>query len=401
MAETETSGSSKRRRISPSSNSISLWDLPNGALSHAVDYLARPSRVLFAIAINSASDDELSRFILDLSWAQQNREQHDILDFGDIEPSLAAKLTDHDLQTILIRINANTQLKRLKLAGCVNITGAGLDPLRGSVILEQVDLSLVAEHKSPILDPEPLLSCDHVLPILGSIIGRDDNIVKHLTFPKSWRHEGNTALTEFMGRCNEMFERRNITCTHCDGLVGEHGLVEWGWFPLEGQFYGQQSFTCFSCMKHYCHECNDGKGGFHFPMTNCKCCEKVYCLDCSSVESCKGCYKDHCKECKPVEECAGCGDKCCSECIENCVGSPGGCDGTLKFCYECASERGECDKCCKRFCDACWSHPNRHECEKCGRVYCGDCRESTDGASCENCAGRRWVLSAGVAKMIN
>ena len=42
-----------------------------------------------------------------------------------------------------------------------------------------------------------------------------------------------------------------------------------------------------------------------------------------------------------MEECAGCGDKCCSECIENCAGSPGGCDGTLKFCYECASERGE------------------------------------------------------------
>ena len=49
----------------------------------------------------------------------------DTLDFEDIEKSLAAKLNDEDINAILQCINAKN-LKRLKLAGCVNINGWGL-----------------------------------------------------------------------------------------------------------------------------------------------------------------------------------------------------------------------------------------------------------------------------------
>ena len=148
----EGSGSSKRRRTSPI-DGIVLRDLPNEALCYAASFLSAPSKVLFAIAL---SDDDASKAII-------HGEQWDILDFGGVEDSLAAKITDDLLQEILLCIGASTKLRRLKLAGCVNITGAGLDPLRGSVVLEQIDLSLVAEHKSPVLDPEPLISCDHVV----------------------------------------------------------------------------------------------------------------------------------------------------------------------------------------------------------------------------------------------
>ena len=129
----------KRRRIS---NGVGLFDLPTEALSHVAGYLPRPSRAMFAITMN---DDELSSVILGLSGAPQNREQYDILDFGEVEGSLASKITDDILQDILIRIDAYAKLRRLKLAGCVNITGTGLDTLRGSIILEQIDLSLVAK----------------------------------------------------------------------------------------------------------------------------------------------------------------------------------------------------------------------------------------------------------------
>ena len=225
----------KRRRISPSSNGTTLFDLPTEALSHAASYLPLPSRALFALAINDAGSNDTSSAIL-------SSEQWGALDFVDIEASLSSKITDDILREILVSINASTNLKKLKLAGCVNITGVGLTPLRGSVVLAQIDLSLVAEHKSPVLDAEPLISCAQVLPILDSIIEIDNNVLWSIVFPKSWRRERHRVLTEFMGRCNQMFERRNATCTHCDGLVGEHSLVERGWFPLDGKFYGQQSF---------------------------------------------------------------------------------------------------------------------------------------------------------------
>ena len=58
----------------------------------------------------------------------------------------------------------------MKLAGCVNITGDGLGILRGSVVLEQIDLSILGRlgwHESPVLRPKSLISEEVVLPILA------------------------------------------------------------------------------------------------------------------------------------------------------------------------------------------------------------------------------------------
>eukprot|EP00985_Skeletonema_marinoi_P012336 scaffold5938_cov89-Skeletonema_marinoi.AAC.1 len=87
------------------------------------------------------------------------------LDFGDIEKELAAKLTDDDICKILLHIDAAAQkVKILRLTNCINISGSGLASLRYSTSIEQIDLSLVEAHKSPILDPTPPLSCDQVVP---------------------------------------------------------------------------------------------------------------------------------------------------------------------------------------------------------------------------------------------
>ena len=99
-----------------------LCHLPDESLSCVASYLPRPSRALFATAINSARDNGLNSAILGLSG--------DVLDFGEMEKNLAAKITDDDLQDILICTNANTKLRKLKLRGCINITGEGLTPLR-------------------------------------------------------------------------------------------------------------------------------------------------------------------------------------------------------------------------------------------------------------------------------
>ena len=73
-------------------------------------------------------------------------------------------------------------LQILKLAGCVNITGSGLNVLR-STTLEQIDLSLVGKHEVPLINPEPLLSEDIVLPILDNIISRKSGL-RQLELPK-------------------------------------------------------------------------------------------------------------------------------------------------------------------------------------------------------------------------
>ncbi|KAL9186019.1 hypothetical protein ACHAXT_005257 [Thalassiosira profunda] len=242
--------SSKRRKTAPS-DGIGLGNFPDEALAHVVGYLPRPSRALAAVSFvsdvcsspNDGGSNYTSRAILGLVGAA-DRELWEVLDFGEIEGSLAAKISDADLQSVIVCIQAKTNLKRLKLTGCTNISGAGLSPLRDSDVLEQVDLSIAGERESPVLDPEPLLSYAHVLPILDSIIAREGNSLRHLHFPKFWRSEigYSRPFDEFLNRCNDMFEERGVDCEQCDQWVDETPRAPKGrnpWFPDDGEGCGE------------------------------------------------------------------------------------------------------------------------------------------------------------------
>lgn len=84
------------------------------------------------------------------------QDQFQILDFEDIEKKLAFELSDDDIGAVLTCINAKDNIKRIMLAGLVNIDGEGLNPLRGSTVLDQIDLSTVGKHEK--LGLQPLLS---------------------------------------------------------------------------------------------------------------------------------------------------------------------------------------------------------------------------------------------------
>ncbi|KAL7490604.1 hypothetical protein ACHAWT_000175 [Skeletonema menzelii] len=166
--------SSKRRRLlsSTCSDVSCLSDLPSVVLAHVAKYLGAPSRALFSAALSdknaavSTVSSERNSAIVGNDWST--------LDFGDIEHSLSERLTDKHISSVLSCIDAVNELKTLKLTNCLNITGAGLEPLRGSTIIEQIDLSLVGKNCNPAdLSPYPPISCDHVLPILDSIIERE------------------------------------------------------------------------------------------------------------------------------------------------------------------------------------------------------------------------------------
>ena len=66
------------------------------------------------------------------------------IDFGRIDKALARKLSDDDMAAILMVTNAVDTVKTLKLDHCVNITGRGLNVLRGSTVLEEIDFSTIS-----------------------------------------------------------------------------------------------------------------------------------------------------------------------------------------------------------------------------------------------------------------
>ena len=173
----------KRRKTNPS---VGLIDLPDHLLGIVVEYLVVPSQALLAVALTASAsspvwhygllgpeklslntmyimshggniydqhlldeDDELSSSSdedegessdEDVPNSESNLGRWGKVDFRRLEKRLVRKLTDGDVGAVLACIRlAGCGIKRLGL-GCWNITGRGLESLRGSTSLEQIDL---------------------------------------------------------------------------------------------------------------------------------------------------------------------------------------------------------------------------------------------------------------------
>ena len=301
--------------------SLHIFNLPDNVLVDAAAYLPKPSRAMVAVAMTATPS----------SWAKLNSRQlqqqpstisgailsssfelWEALDFEDIEQDLASKLSDDDIAAILTCTNAVSNLKRLKLTGCVNITGIGLEHLRGSVSLEQIDLSLAKQHETPVIKLEPCISEDMVLPILDSIVDADGNSLKHLQLPEKWRNKHHRMLSEFLERYNQLLESRGSTCSDCNVLVesGCYGRIS----RNEGQrVYGLQYNTCYKCVKQFCCAGNEDQCYVKF----CNRCQRDFCFGCDSENGwCDICHdEDFCSGCAMLKECQDCHKNFCLDCV--------------------------------------------------------------------------------------
>jgi len=303
MTSTPTNSRSKRRRTTATGSLASpgaacLSQLQYGIVGHAASFLSSPSRALFAIALTDGNGlpNEVITAIVGDHW--------DTLDFGEVEKDLAVKLSDDHIKAMLLCINALGRVRRLRLTNCINITGAGLEPLRGSAIMEQIDLSLIGDNESPVLYPEPSISCDHVLPILDSIIQEGGSTIKHLQFPYVWRKQRSvdSEFQAFVVRYNHMREdRHTIDCLKCRRNLPIHPFE---WIDTGGgETYGAHAYTCFGCLKNYCYDCeNEEKRCF---LTFCSHCQRDYCINCCSrMERCQRCCEEYCTGCRALVECS-------------------------------------------------------------------------------------------------
>jgi hypothetical protein len=252
----------------------------------------------------------------------------------------------------------------LRLTNCIKITGVGLEPLRGSVIIEKIDLSLVGFHESPDLNPEPPISCNTVLPILDSIVERGEECaLKLLTFPKVWRRVRNAEsdFHAFLGRYNDMLENRGVSCLKCSCNLPSAEYLSMIETSTLGDvfYYGTQNYTCYDCMKNYCDDCQDDNGDA-FERILCRSCERYYCLNCSRGEgqctTCDSCDSWFCVDCGDFKQCYNCGAngiwcrhcsfgwKGCEDCNTiHCVDCCGFDVYAVKFCHDCAEYR--CGRC--------------------------------------------------------
>lgn len=99
--------------------------------------------------------------------------------WSEIDLSGNDRITDGQLYALLKNVNARENTRSLRLIGCVRIDGPGLEPLRGSSVLEDIDLRVLGslphrEGEGGIDSPRGPsgLEEDHVADILRSMITR-------------------------------------------------------------------------------------------------------------------------------------------------------------------------------------------------------------------------------------
>ncbi len=345
------SNNNKRRRIAAANGAPQcLVDLPSGILAHAASFLAAPSKALFAVALdkNSAvTSNERSTAIVGNQW--------DFLDFGEIEIELAMKLSDSDIGKVLLCIDAVNNVKILILTNCTKITGAGLEPLRGSTVIEMIDLSIIGYHRSSQLNQEPKISCDHVLPVLDNVMEVEGCSLRYIEFPFTIREDETSPRTDFHAfvlRYKQMMDDRGvIRCLECNQGLPEDGY-EWIETSRHDTRYGTQSHTCCRCLKHYCHGCvinGEEKNMLH----RCTTCERNYCEDCTDMNDCHDCYENFiCDDCYELG-CYQCRKIFCSGCVQGGYGIRECEHCHNRYCYECNDDHEVDILSCCRCCNPC------------------------------------------------
>ncbi|KAL7553764.1 hypothetical protein ACHAWF_017093 [Thalassiosira exigua] len=454
-----------------------ILDLPEAALAKVGEFVPKTSAALLAVALTAPPSSWRQgglkgrpsaagvAVLSSISCRDDGNDGWEVIDFEDVhrnvksqqrnhdgsniasktkreevETSLANKLDDDDISALLICLDAVNKVKRLKLAGCTNISGQGLEPLRGSSVVEQIDLCLAEEHTRPTNTPSPKISVAKVIPILRSIIRAEGSALKHLQFPEKWAEKRSPMLETLINEFSDILDHREIDCSHCQRvhLRNADGLNHPPWFSaphsrcvLQEFLPIRQSFTCYKCLKSNCQfdergdRCRDCRkyycDGCMPEKVRCPGCEELYCIKCTTYMDCEvcnlpdethWCYSCYfntfefrsCHKCEMTEErkCSGCSDiklcewchkkSFCPDCIATCShcghlgcgDDCGNCEGRVIRCEnESCKNEGNCGSCSRDKYAVC-------KCKDCQRQYCLECRqekkeESAKGSFCSGC----------------
>ena len=222
----------------------------------------------------------------------------EILDFIDIPKSLASKLTDDDLSAMLVCIDAKLNLKRLNLTYCVGIIGQGLEPLRGSTVLEKLDLALVRQMEMPQAFNDMQLSEEVVYDILYGILEVDGNKFQRLQVPLAWCNNGeNNCLSE---RLTQLIDIHDLAFMNEKNLCAYFGYDNaQSLFRQLDKLHNVRNSR--GDVTDWCIGHGNCKGG---DFDICADCNKVMCCGCDDLDMCNNdeCNIVSCSNCRDGEE---------------------------------------------------------------------------------------------------
>ena len=189
---------------------MNIQDLPNETLTKIAGYLTFPSQSLVAVALTAESakfrmiTDEsqilkVSKEIVTSSIISSS-DDWDTVDFGDIESSLAARLSDDDIESIfvgLLRCVLDHRVRSVFFTGCTGVKGQCIRPLRYFSNLLQVDLSLVGRYSGTYETDVCSLEHDAVIDSLNLHVRRW-GCLKLVYLPEKFLRNPSTETRQFL-----------------------------------------------------------------------------------------------------------------------------------------------------------------------------------------------------------
>mmetsp|Transcript_37822 Transcript_37822/g.76967 ORF Transcript_37822/g.76967 Transcript_37822/m.76967 type:complete len:323 (+) Transcript_37822:269-1237(+) len=236
------------------------------------------------------------------------------LDFGRLEKEVKERLTDKPLETLLSKVNAGKVTTDLILYGCNGVTGTGIKPLRGSTVLESIDLrfwegecrsncrlphyeviSGVIRSMSPFVAYKKeggikVLKLDYVRQVYPG--GRPYNPrtgeagERELTEDEKLHNMISKSMSNleyaFCGALAARMKERGTACDCCSKSMYERMVTSSNDKYSETEFYECTAAwsICFSCKGAFCGEGGCRKTQFCFT-----CCERE-CTGCSTMSTC-------------------------------------------------------------------------------------------------------------------
>lgn len=162
--------------------------LPDVALQCIGSFLSPIEKSIFAVTTSTSN------------LLQNELHAMETLDFEDVS-ELASRLTEDDLMSILISVDAVNNLKKLVLKNCIKVTGRGLETLRGSIVLQHLDLKITDSPNEVVA-----ICLKAITPIVDNILSRDENVgLLLLKFPIRWEQDKTETFLGLKERYGQFF----------------------------------------------------------------------------------------------------------------------------------------------------------------------------------------------------
>lgn len=226
-------------------------------------------------------------------------------------------------------MNARDVTNSLSIMGCTGVRGRGLEALRGSRKLEQIDLRRSRQEMETLgetgLDDQFVVDVlSSMAPINADLASGEDSGLKLVKIRR--QHEGDTfyeafsdLISDFLFELNHAIANqvrdKRETCRFCECVLpdnipeDEFGYMAPTCYCSKCRGYSCAQPGCYAnedceiCMDQFCHECREAN--------TCDVCYHSFCSDCKEMRRCERCIEEHryffsgayCLECKDIGHC--------------------------------------------------------------------------------------------------